>query len=155
MFTIQSDPALDRTPLTIEVSRAQLTNSETLRIMLEDIGDTDKFIPLPSISANVMLQIFDFFRYIEEPVAKKPVLPSLTEDLIKLILAANFLDIPELLTLLTSELADRIYRAKTPENIKNHVFNQSLTTFTLTQEQAILEKNIWLGTAPSGISFIH
>lgn len=155
MYTLQSDPALDRLPLEIQVTASQIQLSETIRIMLEDLGDSDPIIPLPGISAKVLLQLIDFFEYAEQPIARKPTIPENTDDLVKLLLAANFLDIPLLISLLTRDLADRIYAAKTPDNIKNQVFNRPDASFTLAEERALLDDHPWLGTAPSGINFIY
>ena len=100
-------------------------------------------------------QLIDFFKYAEQPIARKPIIPENTDDLVKLLLAANFLDIPLLISLLTRDLADRIYAAKTPDNIKNQVFNRPDASFTLAEERALLDDHPWLGTAPSGINFIY
>jgi len=138
--------------------------SATIYNMLEDLGLTDQTVPIPLVSPDILKKIIDFLTSSEadlqvdktaEPTAFiKAFIPENLEDVFKLILAANFLDIKSLLDVLCKDVARRLHEAKTPKNIRDDVFNMHSSTFTKADEQEILAQNPWLGTEESKISFI-
>jgi S-phase kinase-associated protein 1 len=136
------------------------TMSETIRNLIEDAG-TDNSIPLPNVSTRVLAKVIEYcVWHRDHPVAiateedKKS--EKRNEDinawdsefckqldqafLFDVILAANYLDIKDLLDLTCKTVANMI-KGKTPEEIRK-TFNIK-NDFTPEEEEQVRKENEW------------
>jgi len=139
-----------------EVEEIVAFESQTIKDMVEDTG-TDSVIPLLNVSSKILSKVIEYCRYHALEVPKsgddKPVL---SEDDVKhwdaefvkvdqatlfdLILAANYLNIKNLLDLTCQSVADMI-KGKTPEEIRK-TFNIK-NDFTPEEEEEVRRENQW------------
>merc|ERR1712232_450084 len=139
----------------VDVKVAQM--SETIKNLIEDAG-TDSPIPLPNVTGKILDKVVEYCKYhTEHPTAvsdeKKD--DKRTDDIIpwdaefskvdqatlfELILAANYLDIKQLLDLTCKTVANMI-KGKTPEEIRK-TFNIK-NDFTPEEEEQVRKENEW------------
>jgi S-phase kinase-associated protein 1 len=151
ILTLQSQDGQD---FKVLVKSAKM--SETIKNLIDDAG-TESAIPLPNVSAKILAKVVEYCNYhIEHP--KPPVddkNPPAEDDIIgwdidfckvdqptlfDLILAANYLDIKDLLDLMCKTVANMI-KGKTPEEIKK-TFNIK-DDFTPEEEEQVRKENEW------------
>ena len=134
--------------------------SQTVFNLIEDIGVSDVPIPLPNVTSKILTKVVEYCKYhIENPT---PVAEGdeKTDDkrtdnilpwdktfcevdqttLFELILAANYLDIKDLLDLTCKTVANMI-KGKSPEEIRK-TFNIK-NDFTPEEEEQVRKENEW------------
>lgn len=133
--------------------------SETVKSLIEDAG-TEGVIPLPNVSGAILAKVIEYARYHSEnptPVVKEEQKAELRTDdicewdlefckvdqptLFELILAANYLDIKELLELCCKTLANLV-KGKTPDEIRK-TFNIK-NDFTPEEEAQVKKEHEWI-----------
>ncbi|KAL6184144.1 PREDICTED: SKP1-like protein 1B [Fragaria vesca subsp. vesca] len=137
-----------------EIEEAVAVQSQTIKHMVED-DCADNAIPLPNVKGPILARVIE---YLKKHVAdaeenkeskKEDVgLKEFDEEFLKvdqsvlfdLILAANYLNIKELLDLTCQAVADMI-KGKTPEQIRK-TFNIK-NDFTPEEEEAVRRENQW------------
>lgn len=140
-----------------EVSLDVAKMSETIKNLIEDAG-TDNPVPLPNVSSVILAKVVEYCQYHH---AHPVVLSDENKDekrtddisgwdldfckvdqktLFDLILAANYLDIKDLLDLTCKTVANMI-KGKTPEEIRK-TFNIK-NDFTPEEEEQIRKENEW------------
>jgi len=138
-----------------DVTEAVAFESQTIKNMIEDTG-TANAIPLPNVSSKILSKVIEYCKFHVE--AQKPAdeKSATSEDEIKtwdqefvkvdqatlfdLILAANYLNIKNLLDLTCQTVADMI-KGKTPEEIRK-TFNIK-NDFTPEEEEEVRRENQW------------
>jgi len=147
----------------IDVSIAKL--STTIRDMLEHLGmdelenDSDNLLPLPNIEGNVLKKVIEWAENHKTEKSPKVIetdkiywypLSPFNQNFIDtmelkmvfdVILAANYLDIEDLLSLGTKAIADRIKKCKDAEEIRQ-VFNVQ-NDFTEEELEQVKKENEW------------
>ncbi|KAJ1406863.1 putative Skp1 family protein [Ochromonadaceae sp. CCMP2298] len=144
---------------TVPVEVAKM--SELMSTMLnEDDDDEDMSIPLPNVSALILAKVIEFCKmYVAEKMTEfeKPLkdadlsklvqtqfaefITSLDNDsLYHLTLAANYLDIPQLLDLCSARIASYI-KGKTVEEIRCNL--NIVNDFSPEEEAQVREENKW------------
>ncbi|KAE8783518.1 SKP1-like protein 1B [Hordeum vulgare] len=138
--------------------------SQTIKHLVDD-GCADNIIPLPNVSANILIKVIDYCKQhvlngdaaaaaadsSSTSTSVKPDevnLKAFDEHFVKvdqtvlfdLILAANYLEIKGLLDLTCQTVADMI-KGKTPEEIRK-TFN-IVNDFTPQEEEEIRRENQW------------
>ena len=138
----------------IEVRAAKML--VTMKNLIEDSG-IDTPIPVPNITGKVLGKVIEYCKYhTENPVvAPEPGAEKRTDDichwdrefcsvdqqtLFSLLLAANFLDVKDLLQLVSKSIANLI-KGKTPAEIRG-VFNIK-REFTQEEMDQVKKENIW------------
>ena len=152
VVTLQSQDGQD---FPVEVKVAKM--SGTLKDLIDDAG-VENAVPLPNVTGKILSKVVDYCKYhTEHPTAqgedKKD--EKRTDDIIpwdlefckvdqptlfELILAANYLDIKELLDLTCKTVANMI-KGKTPEEIRK-TFNIK-NDFTPEEEEQVRKENEW------------
>ena len=150
--TLQSQ---DGQEFKVEVRVAKM--SETIKNLIEDAG-ADSSIPLPNVTGKILAKVVEYCKYhTEHPtsVSEDKKDEKRTDDIIgwdldfckvdqptlfELILAANYLDIKELLDLTCKTVANMI-KGKTPEEIRK-TFNIK-NDFTPEEEEQVRKENEW------------
>jgi S-phase kinase-associated protein 1 len=138
-----------------EVDEAVAHESQTIKNMIEDTG-TDAPIPLPNVSSKILAKVIEYCRYHVEAAKTTDDKPAVGEEEVKawdadfvkveqsvlfdLILAANYLNIKNLLDLTCQTVADMI-KGKTPEEIRK-TFNIK-NDFTPEEEEDVRRENQW------------
>ncbi|KAL5557502.1 hypothetical protein UlMin_039738 [Ulmus minor] len=135
-----------------EVEEAVALQSQTIKHMIED-DCADNGIPLPNVTSKILAKIIEYCkRHVEagkpdERVADDELkawdLEFVKVDqatLFDLILAANYLNIKNLLDLTCQTVADMI-KGKTPEEIRK-TFNIR-NDFTAEEEDEVRRENQW------------
>eukprot|EP00164_Ancoracysta_twista_P000984 GFYU01001288.1.p1 GENE.GFYU01001288.1~~GFYU01001288.1.p1 ORF type:complete len:151 (-),score=56.34 GFYU01001288.1:139-591(-) len=133
-----------------EIDRETACMSLTVKNMLDDTG-SDAPIPLSNVDAKTLSKVVEFCKYHQQ--AKQN---NMSDDdkqawdkefvkvdqpvLFELILAANYLDIKDLLDLTCRTVADMI-KGKTPEEIRK-TFNIK-NDFTPEEEEEVRRENSW------------
>lgn len=158
----------DSTPTEFKVSREAAKMSGLIKDMLEDQSEGDQtVIPVPNVSHKALKYVVEYINYhhnnrsdpIEKPLKgkiedvicewdKSFLFTDLVKDhdekqhelLIDVIMAANFLNVKELLELTCACVASMI-KGKTPEQIRA-LFNIE-NDFTPEEEEKIREENRW------------
>lgn len=143
-----------------KVSSTVAKMSETVKNLLDDIQETDTPIPLPNVSGKILEKVVEYCNYHNEhPLVKTETEEKSdekrTDDIIpwdlefckvdqstlfELILAANYLDIKDLLDLTCKTVANMI-KGKTPEEIRK-TFNIK-NDFTPEEEEQVRKENEW------------
>ncbi|EAT37342.1 AAEL010651-PA [Aedes aegypti] len=141
-----------------EVEASIAKCSLTLRTMIDDLGigqDCDDVVPLPNVHSCVLRKVLDWAIYHKHDHAIPADDPERTDDicdwdreflcvdqgmLFEIILAANYLDIRELLDLTCKTVANMI-KGKTPDQIRK-TFNIR-NDFTPEEEEQIRRENEW------------
>ena len=123
--------------------------SETIKNLIEDAG-VDEPVPLPNVTGKILSKVIEYCKYhIDNPTEKKDDdiigwdLDFCKVDqatLFELILAANYLDIKELLDLTCKTIANMI-KGKTVEEIRK-TFNIK-NDFTPEEEEQVRKENEW------------
>lgn len=150
---LQSQDGVD---FKVEVKVAKM--SETVKNLIEDAG-IDSPIPLPNVTGKILSKVVDYCKYhTENPtLVKKDEKKDekRTDDIIgwdldfckvdqpmlfELILAANYLDVKELLDLTCKTVANMI-KGKTPDEIRR-TFNIK-NDFTPEEEEQVRKENEW------------
>lgn len=152
ILTLQS---ADGENFQVEVEVAK--KSETIKNLIEDAG-TDSPIPLPNVTGKILTKVVEYCKYHHEHpelATKKEGEDEKAEEicgwdldfckldqstLFDLILAANYLDVKELLTLSCKTVANMI-KGKTPEEIRK-LFNIT-KEFTPEEEEQVRKENEW------------
>ncbi|KAF3433997.1 hypothetical protein FNV43_RR25100 [Rhamnella rubrinervis] len=133
-----------------EVEEAAAARSETIKKLLEDVGDDADVIPLPNVDAKTLVKVMEWCKKHMDDVDELNKEEMKTWDaefvdmdqscLYNVLLAANFLNIKELLDQLTQKVADMI-KGKSPEEIRA-TFNIK-NDFTPEEEAEIRKQNAW------------
>ncbi|XP_050378912.1 SKP1-like protein 1A [Argentina anserina] len=138
---------------TFEVEEMVALESQTIKHMVED-DCADNVIPLPNVSGSILAKVIEYCRkHVEERTAEtgsagKDSLKAWDAEFAKvdqnvlfdLILAANYLNVKELLDLTCQTVADMI-KGKTPEEIRG-IFNIT-NDFTPEEEEEVRKENQW------------
>ena len=135
-----------------EVSQEVADKSETIKNLIEDSGAED-VIPLPNVSGKILAKVIEYCKYhVDAHRSTKKTEEEIKawdaafiqdvdqQTLFDLILAANYLNIKELLDLTCQKVADMI-KGKTPEEIRKQ-FNIK-NDFTPEEEEEIRRENQW------------
>ncbi|XP_074312931.1 SKP1-like protein 1A isoform X1 [Silene latifolia] len=148
-----------------EVDEIVALESQTIKHMIED-DCADNTIPLPNVTAKILSKVIEYCKkHVDATAAKTADTTTATtttntsavgddelkkwdEDFVKvdqstlfdLILAANYLNIKDLLDLTCQTVADMI-KGKTPEEIRK-AFNIK-NDFTPEEEEEIRKENQW------------
>ncbi|KAH8950448.1 hypothetical protein BDL97_10G085800 [Sphagnum fallax] len=138
-----------------EVEEAVAFESQAVKNMIEDTG-MDHPIPLPNVSSKILAKVIEYCKYHVDNQKASDDKPATSEDEIKawdldfvkvdqatlfnLILAANYLNIKNLLDLTCQTVADMI-KGKTPEEIRK-TFNIK-NDFTPEEEDEVRRENQW------------
>ncbi|XP_026450382.1 SKP1-like protein 4 [Papaver somniferum] len=142
---------------TFEVEEAVALQSGTIKHMIED-GCADNAIPIPNITSNILAKVIEYCKKHAEETPQGDARRRYTveEDLknwdaefiikvndyilFDLILAANYLNIKDLLELTTQKVADTI-KGKTPEQIRKYFYIKK--DFTPEEEAEIMKEYGW------------
>ena len=137
---------VDGATFTVEQEVAE--KSKTVKNLIEDAG-TDNPIPLPNVTGPVLKKIVAYAEYHhshsegdETQAWDQQFFTMEQSDLFELILAANYLDYPELLDRSCQTVADMI-KGKTPEEIRT-LFNIKCDFSSEELEQARAENSFML-----------
>jgi S-phase kinase-associated protein 1 len=138
-----------------EVEETVAFESQAVKNMIEDTG-MDHPIPLPNVSSKILAKVIEYCKYHVDNQKAGDDKPATSEDEIKawdldfvkvdqatlfdLILAANYLNIKNLLDLTCQTVADMI-KGKTPEEIRK-TFNIK-NDFTPEEEEEVRRENQW------------
>jgi S-phase kinase-associated protein 1 len=138
-----------------EVEEAVAFESQTVKNMIEDTG-VDHPIPLPNVSSKILAKVIEYCKYHvdnqkstdDKPATPEDEVKAWDQDFVKvdqatlfdLILAANYLNIKNLLDLTCQTVADMI-KGKTPEEIRK-TFNIK-NDFTPEEEEEVRRENQW------------
>jgi S-phase kinase-associated protein 1 len=138
-----------------EVEEGVAFESQAVKNMIEDTG-MDHPIPLPNVSSKILAKVIEYCKYHVDNQKAGDDKPATSEDEIKawdldfvkvdqatlfdLILAANYLNIKNLLDLTCQTVADMI-KGKTPEEIRK-TFNIK-NDFTPEEEEEVRRENQW------------
>lgn len=117
------------------VDRKIIIQSMTIKNMLEDVDDIST-IPLPNISTNILEKVIEYCTHPSEEEYCN--IDHIT--LFQLILAANYLDIKNLMDVTCKTVANMI-RGKTPDEIRT-LFNIN-KDFSPEEEEQIRLENEW------------
>lgn len=137
----------DDTCLVVEEKVARM--SKTIGNMLDDVGNSDTPCYFPNIRRYILVKIFDYCKHVtENPNMTKEELEKYETSYIEieklvlceLVLAVQYLDIPQLLELTCKTMA-LLIQAKMPDEIRE-TFGIT-TPFTPEQEEFILQQNLW------------
>ncbi|CAM6024493.1 unnamed protein product [Sphagnum balticum] len=138
-----------------EVDEAVAFESQAVKNMIEDTG-MDHPIPLPNVSSKILAKVIEYCKYHvdnqkstdDKPATPEDEIKAWDQDFVKvdqatlfdLILAANYLNIKNLLDLTCQTVADMI-KGKTPEEIRK-TFNIK-NDFTPEEEEEVRRENQW------------
>ena len=135
-----------------EVDEIVALESQTIRHMIED-DCADSGIPLPNVTSKILAKIIEYCKkHVEATSSDEKIseddLKAWDADFVKvdqatlfdLILAANYLNIKDLLDLTCQTVADMI-KGKTPEEIRK-TFNIK-NDFTPEEEEEVRRENQW------------
>ena len=129
--------------------------SVTIRTMLEDLGmdlqnDSNEPVPLPNIKGNILKKVIEWAVHYKEITTKKQGYEISSWDesffhvdpttMFELILAANYLEIKDLMDVSTKKVAESI-KGKSTEEIQK-VFN-IVCDFTPEELQQVQKENEW------------
>ena len=138
---------------TFEVDEIVALESQTIKHMIED-DCADNGIPLPNVTSKILSKVIEYCKkHIETPKTEDrssadEELKNWDTEFVKvdqatlfdLILAANYLNIKNLLDLTCQTVADMI-KGKTPEEIRK-TFNIK-NDFTPEEEEEVRRENQW------------
>ncbi|XP_019170962.1 PREDICTED: SKP1-like protein 1B [Ipomoea nil] len=133
-----------------EVAESVAALSQTLKFVVEDAGGLgeDSVIPLPKVDGNTLAKILEYCKVhaaagksnAEKKEFDKKFVEVDQAELYDLLMAANYLDISELLEIVFQRVADMI-KGKTAEEIRK-IFNIK-NDFTPEEEEEIMKENAW------------
>ncbi|GLT91973.1 hypothetical protein SLE2022_098330 [Rubroshorea leprosula] len=139
---------------TFEVDEAVALLSQTIKHMIED-GCADNGIPLPNVPSKILSKVIEYCKkHVEAPKSDDRAtsvadeLKAWDADFVKvdqvtlfdLILAANYLNIKDLLDLTCETVADMI-KGRTPEEIRKTFSIKN--DFTPEEEEEVRRENQW------------
>ena len=137
---------------TFELPKTAAEMSTLVKNLLEDVEE-DGVVPLGNVNAKTLAKVIEYCKFhVENPAAdddaKKEAIKKFDDEFVALdqaqlfdmILAANYLDIKDLLELTCEKVASMI-KGKTPEEIRK-VFNIQ-NDFTPAEEDEIRKENQW------------
>ncbi|PWA37609.1 hypothetical protein CTI12_AA588650 [Artemisia annua] len=137
---------------TFELDETVALESQTIKHMIED-DCADSVIPLPNVTGKILSKVVEYCKkHVEAPKDSDKVteedLKAFDADFVKvdqgtlfdLILAANYLNIKDLLNLTCQTVADMM-KGKTPEEIRK-TFNIK-NDFTPEEEEEVRRENAW------------
>ncbi|KAF2596994.1 hypothetical protein F2Q68_00009163 [Brassica cretica] len=131
-----------------EVDEAVALESQTIAHMVED-DCVDNGIPLPNVTSKILAKVIEYCKkHVDAAASKTDDLKAWDAEFMKidqatlfeLILAANYLNIKNLLDLTCQTVADMI-KGKTPEEIRT-TFNIK-NDFTAEEEEEVRRENQW------------
>ncbi|KAI3978311.1 hypothetical protein MKX01_013109 [Papaver californicum] len=133
-----------------DVEEAVALQSRTIKHMIED-DCADSGIPLPNVTSKIMAKVVEYLKVHvgdDHDEAKVKKLKEWDAEFLKvdqatlfhLVLAANYLDIKNLLDLTCQTIADMI-KDKSPEEVRT-IFNIE-NDFTPEEEEEVRRKNQW------------
>jgi S-phase kinase-associated protein 1 len=138
---------------TFEIDETVALESQTIKHMIED-NCANSGIPIPNITGQILAKVIEYCKKHAEVASSEEGKPN--EDdlkawdkdfinvdqatLFELILAANYLNIRNLLDLTCQAVADNI-KDKTPEEIRK-IFNIK-NDFTPEEEEEVRRENSW------------
>ncbi|KAE9590512.1 hypothetical protein Lal_00022955 [Lupinus albus] len=144
---------------TFQVSPIIVKQMETVQNFIEDessVSITSSIIPLPNVNASELSKIIDYLEYhhnfrkvgenaeSNDDEAKEfdeKFMKGFSDDELKtLLIAANYLNVKELLELLFQTLADHIEN-KSVEYVRN--FFGIVSTYTPEEEEELRQKHQW------------
>ncbi|XP_021771056.1 SKP1-like protein 1A [Chenopodium quinoa] len=140
----------DKETFNVDEKAAML--SQTIKNMIEDLGDNTDPIPLHNVTSKILAKVIEYCnKHANDDNSEssnndelkqwdKDFLNVDQETLFDLILAANYMDIKSLLDLTCQCVADMI-KGKTPEEIRKtfHIKND----FTPEEEEEVRRENQW------------
>jgi|EP00918_Siedleckia_nematoides_P083552 S-phase kinase-associated protein 1 len=116
----------------VKVPKSIATRSAIINMMIEDTGDTNEVVPLAdkSCTLSIINRVVEYLKKHAEFEANNSddevinqfdkEFQEQSDDIIfQTILAANFLDIKNLLELMCKKVADEIKKCKTPDDIRD------------------------------------
>ena len=116
----------------VKVPKGIATRSAIINMMIEDTGDTNEVVPLADKSCtlsiiNLVVNYLKKHAEFEASNADDEVINQFDKEfqeqpddiIFQTILAANFLDIKNLLELMCKKVADEIKKCKTPDDIRD------------------------------------
>lgn len=129
------------------ISEAIALQSQTILPIIED-GGTDTGVTIPNVSAKVLSKVLDYCKVHAEPSTNEDLNAWDAEYMKKidinflfdLLLAANYLEIKELLDLACQTVADMI-KDKSVEDVRT-IFNIE-NDFAPEEEEELREENRW------------
>ncbi|KAI3836251.1 hypothetical protein MKX03_018030 [Papaver bracteatum] len=136
---------------TFDVKESVALQSQTIKHMIED-DCADNGIPLPNVTSKILAKVIEYCRKHDggdaDEKKKDDELKNWDAEFVNvdqatlfdLILAANYLNIKELLDLTCQTVADMI-KGKTPEEIRK-TFNIK-NDFTPEEEEEVRRENQW------------
>ena len=155
--TVYLSPSDSKIPVKVPIEVAAMSN--TIKNMIEDLGQSDVPIPLHNVNSNILGKVITFCEhYLENPESNtQSNNPSENKSyeftsweknyfdidqavLFEVILAANYLDIKSLLDKSCKTVAQLI-EGKTPEEIRK-AFNIK-NDFTPEEEEKVRKENEW------------
>ncbi|KDD74923.1 Skp1 family protein, partial [Helicosporidium sp. ATCC 50920] len=138
-----------------EVSVPVANWSVTIQNTIEETG-TDDPIPLPNVSSKILAKVIEYCKYhdkVGRNASGQPTVPDEEvrewdheftnvdqSDLFEIILAANYLNIKQLLDLTCLTVANMI-KGKSPEEIRKHFHIEN--DFTPEEEENVRRENQW------------
>lgn len=146
----------------VEVSRKAACMSELMRSMLDDDDEETPEIPLLEVSKDILHRIVDFMNYhkdnpmatINKPIQTNDITKIVSEwdakfidlehdqeTLFKIILAANYMDIPSLLDLGICKIACMV-KGKDPDEVKDMFHIEK--DITPEEEKLVRDQNPWI-----------
>ena len=142
-----------------EVPKNIAKQSKLVETMVDDDDDDDHEIPIVNVESKVLVKVIAFMKHYDKEEMKeiqKPLTKNNIEELVqpfyadyvdidqdalfKLIMAANYMNVPPLLDLTCAKVASQI-KGKSPEEIRK-TFNIK-NNFTPEEEARIREENKW------------
>ncbi|KAI3851587.1 hypothetical protein MKX03_020758 [Papaver bracteatum] len=135
---------------TFDVKESVALQSQTIKHMIED-DCADNGIPLPNVTSKILAKVIEYCKKHDDNANEKEKDDELTNwdaefvkvdqaTLFDLILAANYLNVKELLDLTCQTVADMI-KGKTLEDIRK-TFNIE-NDFTPEEEEEVRRENQW------------
>ena len=131
----------------IVASVAAATNSNMIKAILEDCAD-DEFIPVPGVEADVLESIVEHCTFHAEPRTSDQTkefdaeffAESNCSQIFKIVSAANFLDIPDLLESACDAAADRL-RGKSPTELCSIL--GVTREYTAAEMESVMAESAW------------
>ena len=130
-----------------EVDVATAEQSRTVKNMLDDLSE-ERRIPLPNVDSKVLASVVQYMKFLADgsksPEERENFIKQFVgvdqDDLFKLILAANYLNIGPMLDVTCKAVADLI-KGKAPDEIRREFGLDN--DFTPEEEEEIRRENQW------------